>query len=80
MDPKAEALKIAFISYANPQHVVEDIKPVVAYLERYVGVPVKGFVTLDYGSSVEAMRNGYADLAFVDPYVKKVMGHESWDP
>ena len=75
LDPKAEPLKIAFISYANPQQVVEDIKPVVAYLERYVGVPVKGFVTLDYGSSVEAMRNGHADLAFVDP-LAFMMAHE----
>ncbi len=41
LDPEAEPLKIAFISYANPQQVIEDIKPVVAYLERYVGVPVK---------------------------------------
>ena len=75
LDPKAEPLKIAFISYANPQQVVEDIKPVVAYLERYVGVPVKGFVTLDYGSSVEAMRNKHADLAFVDP-LAFMMAHE----
>ncbi len=75
LDPKAEPLKIAFISYANPQQVVEDIKPVVAYLERYAGVPVKGFVTLDYGSSVEAMRNRHADLAFVDP-LAFMMAHE----
>ncbi len=75
LDPKAEPLKIAFISYANPQQVVEDIKPVVAYLERYAGVPVKGFVTLDYGSSVEAMRNKHADLAFVDP-LAFMMAHE----
>ena len=75
LDPKAEPLKIAFISYANPQHVIENIKPVVAYLERYVGVPVKGFVTLDFGSSVEAMRNGHADLAFVDP-LAFMMAHE----
>ena len=75
VDAKAEPLKIAFISYANPQQVIEDIKPVVAYLERYVGVPVKGFVTLDYGSSVEAMRNKHADLAFVDP-LAFMMAHE----
>ena len=75
IDSEAPPLKIAFISYANPQQVVEDIKPVVAYLERYVGVPVKGFVTLDYGSSVEAMRNKHADLAFVDP-LAFMMAHE----
>ena len=75
IDPKAEPLKIAFISYANPQHVIEDIKPVVAYLERYTGVPVKRFVTLDYGSSAEAMRNGHADLAFVAA-LAVIMAHE----
>ncbi len=75
IDREAPPLKIAFISYANPQHVVENITPVVAYLERYVGVPVKGFVTLDYGSSVEAMRNAHADLAFVDP-LAFMMAHE----
>ena len=75
LDSKAEPLKIAFVSYANPQQVIEDIKPVVAYLERYVGVPVKGFVTLDYGSSVEAMRNRHADMAFVDP-LAFMMAHE----
>ena len=75
LDSKAEPLKIAFVSYANPQQVIEDIKPVVAYLERYSGVPVTGFVTLDYGSSVEAMRNRHADMAFVDP-LAFMMAHE----
>ena len=75
IDHEAPPLKIAFISYANPQHVVENVKPVVAYLERYLGVPVKGFVTLDYGSSVEAMRNRHADVAFVDP-LAFMMAHE----
>ena len=74
-DPTAEPLKIAFISYANPQQVIEDIKPVVAYLQRRLGAPVKGFVTLDYGSSVESMRNGHTDVAFVDP-LAFMMAHE----
>ena len=74
-DPTAEPLKIAFISYANPQQVIEDIRPVVAYLEHQIGVPVKGFVTLDYGSSVESMRNGHTDVAFVDP-LAFMMAHE----
>ena len=74
-DPAAEPLTIAFISYANPQQVVEDIKPVVAYLQKRLGVPVEGFVTLDYGSSVESMRNGHTDVAFVDP-LAFMMAHE----
>jgi len=75
VDRTAEPLKIAFISYANPQHVVRNIGPIVAYLEPFVGVPVKGFVTLDYGSSVVAMRGKQADLATIDP-LAFMMAHE----
>lgn len=75
VDRRAEPLKIAFISYANPQQVMQDTKAVSTYLEPLVGVPIKSFVTLDYGSAVEAMRNGQADLAFVDP-LAFMMAHE----
>ncbi len=75
VDREATPLKIAFISYANPQQVARDIGPVVAYLEPYVGVPIKGFVTLDYGSTIEAMRNDQADLAMIDP-LAFMMAHE----
>src|SRR5688572_18245401 len=75
VDRRAEPLKIAFISYANPQQVMQDTKAIVAYLEPFVGVPIKSFVTLDYGSAVEAMRGGQADLAFVDP-LAFMMAHE----
>jgi phosphonate transport system substrate-binding protein len=71
----AAPLNIAFISYANPQQVARDIEGAVAYLQKYTGVPVRGFVTLDYGSSVEAMRTGATDLAFVDP-LAFMMAHE----
>ncbi len=75
LDPKAAPLQIAFVSYANPQQVARDSESVTKYLQRQLGVPVKGFVTLDYGSSVEAMRNSKADLAFVDP-LAFMMAHE----
>jgi phosphonate transport system substrate-binding protein len=75
IDRRAEPLKIAFISYANPQQVIQDTKAVAGYLEPFVGVPIKSFVTLDYGSAVEAMRSGQADLAFVDP-LAFMMAHE----
>ncbi|MCI0536102.1 MAG: phosphate/phosphite/phosphonate ABC transporter substrate-binding protein [Verrucomicrobiales bacterium] len=74
---KAEPLKIAFISYANPQQVVKDSEAIAEYLEPRLGVPVKGFVTLDYGSSIEAMRSGKADVAFVDP-LAFMMAHEQF--
>ena len=74
-DAKAAPLNFAFISYANPQQVARDSEGVTAYLQKYLGVPVKGFVTLDYGSAIEAMRSDKADLAFVDP-LAFMMAHE----
>src|SRR6185503_21092534 len=74
-DAKAAPLNIAFVSYANPQQVARDSEGVTKYLQKYLGVPVKGFVTLDYGSAIEAMRNAKADLAFVDP-LAFMMAHE----
>ncbi|MBM3838817.1 MAG: phosphate/phosphite/phosphonate ABC transporter substrate-binding protein [Verrucomicrobia bacterium] len=75
LNAKAEPLRIAFISYANPQTVVKDSEAVVRYLGQFVGVPIQSSVTLDYGSSIEAMRGGKADLAFVDP-LAFMMAHE----
>jgi phosphonate transport system substrate-binding protein len=75
LDAKAAPLNIAFISYANPQQVARDSEGVTKYLQKYLGVPVKGFVTLDYGSAIEAMRSSKADLAFVDP-LAFMMAHE----
>ena len=75
LDAKAAPLNIAFISYANPQQVARDSEGVTKYLQKYLGVPVKGFVTLDYGSAIEAMRSEKADLAFVDP-LAFMMAHE----
>ena len=78
VDRSAEPLKIAFISYANPQQVAKDIGPIVNYLEPFVGRPIEGFVTLDYGSSIVAMRGQQADLATIDP-LAFMMAHEQID-
>src|SRR5688572_5839473 len=75
LDTKAAPLNIAFISYANPQQVARDVSGVTNYLQKYLGVRVNGFVTLDYGSAIEAMRSSKADLAFVDP-LAFMMAHE----
>ena len=68
-------LRIAFISYANPQQVAYDSEAIIKYLEPLLGRPVRGFITLDYGSSIEAMRADKADFAFVDP-LAFMMAHE----
>jgi phosphonate transport system substrate-binding protein len=75
MDASSPPLRIAFVSYANPQQVATDSETICRYLEPYLGIPVKGSVTVDYGSSIEAMRYEQADLAFVDP-LAFMMAHE----
>ena len=75
VDRSAEPIKIAFISYANPQQVARDAGVLAAYLEPFVGVTVKGFVTLDYGSTIETMRGNNVDLATIDP-LAFMMAHE----
>ncbi len=75
IDTTSPPLRIAFVSYANPQQVATDSEAICRYLEPYLGIPVKGTVTLDYGSAIEAMRFEQADLAFVDP-LAFMMAHE----
>lgn len=69
--PKAEPLVLAFIPQENPEKLVGDIKIITEYLEKEMGIPVKGFVTQDHAAAVEALRNGEADVSFMGglPYV-----------
>ncbi len=60
-----EPFKIVFIAYENPNQLLEDIDPVVEYLEQALKRPVKPFVATDYAGVVEALRNGSADAAFM---------------
>lgn len=60
-----DPFKIVFIAYENPNQLLEDVDPVVEYLERALGRPVKAFVATDYAGVVEALRNGSADAAFM---------------
>lgn len=75
VDRSAKPIKMAFISYANPQQVARDAQAVAAFLEPFVGVTVKGSITLDYGSTIETMRSKNADLATIDP-LAFMMAHE----
>ena len=75
VDKDSPPLRISFVSYANPQQVATDSEVICRYLEPYLGIPVKGSVTIDYGSSIEAMRYEQADMAFVDP-LAFMMAHE----
>lgn len=71
---KAE-LKIAFIAFQNPEHLLENVEPVVKYLEKTLDVSIKKYVTTDYAATVEALRNGSADIGFMGP-LQYVIAHE----
>lgn len=64
-------LVLAFIPQENPEKLIGDIKVITTYLEKELGLPVKGFVTHDHAAAVEALRNGEADISFMGalPYV-----------
>lgn len=61
------ALRIVFIAYQNPDQLVENIEPVVDYLENRLGTEVEHFAATDYAGVVEALRNGSADVGFMGP-------------
>ncbi len=70
----ADPLRIVFIAYENPDQLVEDVRPVVAYLEKALGRPVKHFVATDYAAVVEAIQGGTADVGFMGP-LQYILAH-----
>ena len=54
---------------------MEDVKPVVKYLEDKLDMPIKYFVASDYAAVVEALRYKTADLGFMGP-LQYIMAHE----
>ena len=58
-------LRLAFIPQENPDKLLGDIAAVTGWLAEQMGVPVKGFVTIDHAAAVEALRNGDADISFM---------------
>jgi phosphonate transport system substrate-binding protein len=70
-----ETLTLAFIPQENPEKLLGDIEVITDYLTDEIGLPVKGYVTLDHAAAVEALRTGGADISFSGalPYV---LAHE----
>jgi len=74
-EPPPKELRVVFIAYENPTQLVEDVRPVVAYLTKQLGIPVKHFVATDYAGVVEALRARRADMGFMGP-LQYVMAHQ----
>jgi phosphonate transport system substrate-binding protein len=73
-DESDRTLRIVFIAYQNPEQLADDVEPVVAYLEKELGVSIKHYVATNYGVVVEALKNGSADMGFMGP-LQYVMAH-----
>ncbi len=71
----AKELRVVFIAYENPDQLLEDVRPVVAYLEQQLGRKVRPFVATDYAGVVEALRNQTADMGFMGP-LQYLLAHE----
>lgn len=75
-----KSLTLAFIPQENPEKLLGDIEIISGYLKQHTGVPVRGFVTSDHASAIEALRNGDADISFMGalPFViaEKEVGAE----
>lgn len=71
----ADPLKIVFIAYENPDQLVENVEPVIEYLEKRLGTKIRHFAATDYAGVVEALRQGSADVGFMGP-LQYVMARE----
>jgi phosphonate transport system substrate-binding protein len=76
-EPAAAPLRIAFIAYENPNQLVEDVEPVVAGLERRLGIEIDYFAATDYAGVVEALRNETADVGFMGPLPYVIAHHHA---
>jgi phosphonate transport system substrate-binding protein len=71
----AKELRVVFVAYENPDQLLEDVRPVVAYLEQRLGRKVRAFVATDYAGVVEALRNETADVGFMGP-LQYLLAHQ----
>ncbi len=68
-------LRIVFIAYENPNQLLENVEPVVEYLEERLGREVRHFAATDYAAVVEALKNETADVGFMGP-LQYVIAHQ----
>ena len=62
-----DTIKVALLPDENAATVIQDNKPLQAYLEKKLGKKIKLIVTTDYSSMIEAMRFGRIDVAYFGP-------------
>ncbi|MBZ8117386.1 phosphate/phosphite/phosphonate ABC transporter substrate-binding protein [Roseovarius sp. LXJ103] len=66
-DHDPDTLRVALLPDENASTVIQDNKPLAAYLEEKLGKDIELIVTTDYSSMIEAMRFGRVDVAYFGP-------------
>ncbi len=66
-DYNPDTLRVALLPDENAATVIQDNKPLEAYLERVLEKDIELIVTTDYSSMIEAVRFGRIDLAYFGP-------------
>ena len=75
LEASPDKLRLVFIAYENPNQLIENVEPVVSYLEKTLGVEVEHFAATDYAAVVEALRYGHADAGFMGS-LQYVLAHD----
>lgn len=66
-DHDPDTLRVALLPDENAATVIQDNKPLAAYLEEALGKEIEMIVTTDYSSMIEAMRFGRVEVAYFGP-------------
>lgn len=62
-----QVLRVGFVPSENVQQVAQNAEPIVAVLQKKLGIEVRPFVATDYTGVVEALRANKLDIAFLTP-------------
>jgi phosphonate transport system substrate-binding protein len=61
------ALRVGFVPAEDAQQVIQNAQPIIAILQRELGMEVEPYVATDYTGVVEALRVNKLDVAFLTP-------------
>ena len=56
----AAPLRIALVPIANPERLIDGVRPAMKFLEKEMGRKIRYFITLNYSAAVEAMAEAFA--------------------
>ncbi|MCL6559561.1 MAG: phosphonate ABC transporter substrate-binding protein [Firmicutes bacterium] len=63
-----KVLRMGLIPAEDSQKMLESYKPLIAHLEKKIGIKIEPFAATDYSGVIEAMRSGKVDFAWFGPF------------